>query len=311
MKKILLLRQEELKLPDINSIDKSELAFSEAFLRVAQILCRHLQKIKSSIEIIPGFKQEPVNLAILCLFSKMSRNYYSYVLLEIHQDQIGSQFLIEHLCEAAITITYLLEAGDKSLFSDYICASVHQARFLLLNVEEQLQHVPNHPELVSLRDKLQSFINNQQQQVANQPLKENAATHRLWGPEEANTTAKRASLMGLDFLTNRARQTALRITPASWLELQLNYWNSFTNNPVQGNPGTNFKHLRDTAYLCLHVAQTFLEEVVNTQTLKLAEMERQQRSLNMLYEWFHNAYNAYCQQCCCATIPVKDESTSL
>lgn len=195
MKKSLRLAQ-ELKLPDIHFVAKSESAFNEAFLKAAQILNRHLQQIKSSIEAIQDFTKEPFNLAILCLFSKMCSNYYSYVLLEIHHDQIGSQFLIEHLCEATITITYLLEAVDRSLFSDYICASVNQARFLLLDVEEQLQHIPNHPDLVSLKDKLKFFIANQHLPQAANQQEEDAAIACRWGSQEADTTAKRANLLG-------------------------------------------------------------------------------------------------------------------
>lgn len=140
MSKNLLFNQGQLGLPNIGSIERSEQAFADAFLSAAKILCKHLTQITSAIEVIEDFTSEPFNLAILGLFSKMRCNYYSYVLLEIHHDQLGSQFLIEHLCEAAITLTYLVEEADRSIFSEYISASECQAHSLLNDVKEQLQN---------------------------------------------------------------------------------------------------------------------------------------------------------------------------
>ena len=284
------LSQEQLCLPSIDLIESSEQAFTDAFLRAAQILYRQLEQIKSAIEITKDFTREPLNLASLSLFSKMSRHYYSYVLLEIHHDWIGSQFLIEHLCEAAITLTYLVEEVDKSLFYDYIYASVPQARYLLIDVEEQLQKFPNNQDLLSLRDKLKTFITKEQKYAAQRPLSADSEAY-LWGSQEADTTAKRGSVIGLNFMTNPARQIALRVTPASWLELQLSYLNSSANSSrTQAQPGINFTNLRNAAHLCLHATQTFLEEVVNHQDVNTPDLKRQQQSLNVLYEWFYNAH---------------------
>jgi len=57
------------------------------------------------------------------------------------------QVFIENLCEAAITLIYLLEEVDRALFLMY---PLHytQARYLLIDVEEELQKFPNHPELL-------------------------------------------------------------------------------------------------------------------------------------------------------------------
>lgn len=305
MKTKLPLSQLQLCLPNIYLIESSEQAFGDAFLRAAQILSGHLEQIESAIGVIKDFKKEPFNLAILGLFSKMCSHYYSYVLLEIHYDRIGSEFLIEHLCEAAITLTYLLEEVDHSLFSDYIFASVHQARYLLIDVEEQLQKFPNHPDILILKDKLETFIAKEHKQAAARPLTAYSEAY-LWGPQEANTTAKRGAVVGLDFLTNPARQIALRIMPASWLELKLSYLNSFAKRAgTKAKPGINFTCLRDASHLCLHATQSFLEEVVNHQKLDLPDIESQQQILNLLYEWFHNAHNVY-QQHCSTTIQERD-----
>lgn len=295
------LSQHQLCLPNIDLIESSEQAFSNAFLKAAQILCQHLEQIKLSIGFTKDFTKEPFNLALLDLFSKMCRNYYSYVLLEIHHDRIGSQFLIEHLCEAAITLTYLVEKVDESLFSSYISAAVHQAARLLIDVEDQLQKFPNHSDLLSLRDQLETFITKQQEHATERPLTACSEAY-LWGPEEADTTANRGSALGLNFLTNPARQIALKVIPASWLELQLSYSNSFADSSrAKAKSGIDFTDLRDAAHLCLHATQTLLEEVVNHQNLNFAGIEIQQQLLNVLYEWFHNAHHVYQQRCCATT----------
>lgn len=222
----------------------------------------------------------------------MCRHYYSYVCLEIHQDQIGSQLLIEHLGEAAITLTYLLEEVDHSLFSEYIAASVHQASYLLIDVEEQLQKFPHHPDLLRLREQLETLITKQQEHADLGPLTADSPPY-LWGPQEADTTAKRAAVIGLNFLTNPARPLALRVMPASWLELQLSYLNSFTLSRATSKPGINFTCLRDAAHLCLHATRTFLEEVAKHQDVNSRDIKRQQQLLNLLYEWFYNAHHVY------------------
>jgi len=69
-------------------------------------------------------------------------------------------------------------------------------------------------------------------------------------------------------LTNPARQL-LWVMPASWLDLQLSYLNSFDKSSrTQAQTSINFTNLRD-AHLCLHATQTFIEEVVNHQMSRL------------------------------------------
>jgi hypothetical protein len=289
--------EEQLGLPNIELIESSEQAFSDAFLRAIQILYRHFEQLKSSIGVNKDFTREPFNLAILGLFSKMSRHYYSYVLLEIHQDWIGSQFLIEHLSEAAITLTYLLEEVDKSIFYKYIPASIQQARYLLLDIEEQLQKFPNHLDLMILRDKLETFIAEQQEHIGDRSFTTVLETH-LWGTQEADTIAKHGTVVGLNFLTNPARRIALKIKPASWLDLQLSYLNFFTKSSrskVQSS--INFTYLRDASHLCLHATQAFLEEVLSRQGVNFPDIEDEQQILNLLYEWFYKAHKVYQLHC--------------
>lgn len=305
MKTKLPLSQVQLCLPNIYLIESSEQAFGNAFLRAAQILNEYLEQIKSAVGVIKDFQREPFNLAILGLFSKMYSHYYSCFLLEIHHDRIGSQFLIEHLCEAAITLTYLLEEVDNSLFYEYIFSSVHQARHLLIEVEEQLQEFPNHPDLLILKEQLETFIAKEHKHAAERPLTAYSEAY-LWGPQEANTTAKRSAVIGLNFPLDPARQIALRIMPASWLELKLNYLNSFAKRAGnKAKPGVNFTWLRDASHLCLHATRIFLEEIVNHQKVNLPDIENKQQLLSLLYEWFHNAHNVY-QQHGFATIQEKD-----
>jgi len=82
--------------------------------------------------------------------------------------------------------------------------------------------------------------------------------------------------MGLNFLTNPARQLALRVMPAF---RSSSYLNSFDKSSrTQAQTSINFTNLRD-AHLCLHATQTFIEEVVNHQDVKAADIEHQQQPL--------------------------------
>ncbi len=88
---------------------------------------------------------------------------------------------------------------------------------------------------------------------------------------------------------------ALKIVPASWLECQLSSSNlSRVSN--QANSKINFTELRDAAHLCLHITQILIEQVVDEQVVNLPEMKDQQL-FNTLFEWFHDAHNAYQRQC--------------
>lgn len=290
------LYQEQLELPDIDLIEGSAQAFGNAFLRATQIACGNFEQIKLILGTANDFTQELVNLAALSLFAKMCRQYYSYVLLEIHRDRQSSQLLIEHVCEAAITLTYMLEEADQSLFSDYVAVAIAQASYLLIDIEAQLQQFPQHLDLLNLRQKLQDFIN-QQQNCANHDSSVVAdPAIRFWGPPEANTTTKRGAIIGLDFLDNPARKIALKVEPASWLDIQLNYLNSSITPPNLKHPGIDFRQLRDTSHLCLHATQALLEEVLCYPSVNSSEIEPHQQSLNLLYEWFHQAYYVYQQQ---------------
>ncbi|AFY88716.1 MULTISPECIES: hypothetical protein [Chroococcidiopsis] len=280
-------------LPNINLIELSKQSFGNAFLKAAQVLCQQLEQIELILGTTKDFTKKLFNLAILGLFSKMHRIYYSYILLKIHQDEIGSQFLLEHLVETAVTLTYLLEGAGEYVVSEYISASLYQAQSLLVDVKKQLQKVPNHPDLLILKDELEAFIAQQQEHDAEPEFPTDSEAY-LWGPQEADTTFKRGAIVGLNFLTNPARQIALKIVPASWLDLQFNYLNSFTTSSrTKVNPDPNFTCVRDATHLCLHATQSFLEEAIEHQNINYPGIKHQQEILNLLYEWFHNAHHVY------------------
>lgn len=281
MSKNLPFMQWQLGLPSVDSLENSEQAFGDAFLSAAQILYKYLLQIKSSCEAIKEFSQ-PFNLAVLGLFSKMCRSYYSYVLLEVNRDSAGSQIFIEHLCETTITLTYLLEEVDESIFAKYVQASIHQAGYLLIKVKEQLLQAPTHPDLLKLQHRLENFISKQEQ--AEIELIPDLGSY-LWGSQ----TGKRKAIVGLNFLSNPARQIAAKVIPASYLDIQLNYLNL-----KEQSSQINFTYLRDAAHLCLHATQVFLEEVIgDCQTTELTDIEERQQILNALYEWFYNAHIYY------------------
>lgn len=290
MNKNLPFMQWQLGLPSIDSIENSEQAFGSAFLSAGQILYKHLLQIKSDCELTPEFSQDPFNLAVLGLFAKMCRSYYSYILLEVHKDRTGSEIFIEHLCETTVTLTYLLEEVDKSIFAKYVQASIHQAGYLLIKVKEQLLQTPTHPDLLKLQDKLENFISKQEQAESFELIPDLGSY--LWG-SPTDTAAKRETVVGLNFLSNPARRIATKIIPASYLDIQLNYLN-FKEQSSQ----INFTYLRDAAHLCLHATQAFLEEVVNDFPTQLTDTEERQQIFNALYEWFYNAHIYYQMHIC-------------
>lgn len=281
--------QIQFRLPNIGLLESSEQAFADAFFRSAQILHQYLEQIKSAVQLTQGFTDQPFNLAILELFSKMCSHYYSYVLLEIyHQDRTGSNFLIEHLLEAAITLTYLLEEADNFFFSAYVADSLAQAHSLLSEVKAALKQSPNYSDLLLLEDKLETFLATNQEYVSQ--VASSAKTEVK--ESRADITNKRAHKLGFNFIINPVRPITLQVQPASWLDLQLNHSPLSLSN-VEVQTSINFMQLRDASHLCLHVTRAFLDEIEN-HPLNIVGLESQQR-LNMLYEWFHNAHRAYQQ----------------
>lgn len=290
----LRLIQPQLCLPNINLIEFSEQSFGNAFLKAARILCQQLEQIELIVGTTQDFTEKNFNLAILGLFSKMRRIYYSYILLKVHEEEeIGSQFLLEHLVEAAVTLTYLLEEAGEYVIPEYISASFYLAQSLSVDVKKQLQRFPNHVDLLILKDELEAFIAQQQEHDADPELSTDSEAY-LWQPQEVATTFERGAVIGLNFLTNPARQIALRIMPASWLDLQLNYLNSFTTSSrTKVNPDRNFTCMRDATHLCLHATQSFLEEAIEHQNIDYPGIKHQQEILNLLYEWFYSAHHIY------------------
>lgn len=276
-------------LPNLDSLESSEQAFANAFLRTAQILHQCLEQIKSVASAIADFTNKPFNLTILGLFGKMSSHYYSYVLLEIyHQDRTGSNFLSEQLAEAAITLTYLLEEADNSLFSAYISDSIAQAKRLLGDVTNALQQSPTNSDLLQLKAKLEAFVATHQEYGATPTYL--SLTDVACITHSESLTAKRAQALGFKFIINPARTIALQVEPASWLDLHLNHSPLVTNSSSERE--INFTQLRDASHLCLHAARTFLDEIEENHYFTTANFESQQR-LNMLYEWFYNAHQLY------------------
>lgn len=281
--------QTQFSLPNVGLLESSEQAFVDAFFRSAQILHQYLEQIKSAVQLTQGFTAQPFNLAILELFSKMCSHYYSYVLLELHhQDRTGSNFLIEQLLESAITLTYLIEEADNLFFSTYVADSLAEANHLLVEVKAALKQSPNYSDLLVLKEKLETFVSTHQEYVSKvaYPATTKSKENR------AEIMNKRAHQLGFNFMINPARPIALRVSPASWLDLQLNHLPVSLNN-VEVQTSINFMQLRDASHLCLHTTRAFLDEIesyhINTINLDL------QQRLNMLYEWFYNAHRAYQQ----------------
>ncbi|MES1021686.1 hypothetical protein ABN584_02130 [Gloeocapsa sp. BRSZ] len=284
--------QVQFYLPNLDSLESSEQAFADAFLRTAQTLHQYLEQIKSAVKAIQEFADEPFNSAILGLYTKMCSHYYSYVLLEIYQqDQVGINFLVEQLCDATITLMYLLEEADPALFYEYISTSIEQACSLLVNINEELKESPKPLELIKLKEKLEAFIATHKEYPTR--YSSSSKPKIKWGSPEADTTSKRADVLGFNFICSPARQFSLRVVPASWLDLQLNYSYSSHSHPSSSELSINFTRLRDTAHLCLHATQAFLDEIAYNYNLSSTGLALHQNRLTSLYEWFHNAHKMY------------------
>ncbi|PPS41162.1 hypothetical protein [Chroococcidiopsis sp. TS-821] len=285
--------QVQFYLPNLDSLESSEQAFADAFLRTAQTLHQYLEQIKSTVKAIPEFTDEPFNSAILGLYTKMCSHYYSYVLLEIYQqDRVGINFLVEQLCDAAIALMYLLEEADPALFYEYISTSIEQGCSLLVSVDEELKEFPKHFELLKLKEKLEVFIATHKEYPTRHSSSAKPKTR--WGSPNADTTYKRAKILGFNSVCNPARQFSLKVVPASWLDLQLNYLHS--SELQLSSPealSINFTRLRDTAHLCLHATQAFLAEIASSYNLSGAGLALHQSRLTALYEWFHDAHKMY------------------
>jgi len=275
-------------LPDISLLEQAQLSFSDSFLSASSVLVQTLQNIERAAAANEEISRDPLNQVALRLFSKLRCHFYSLVLLEINPDPLGSQFLTEQLWQTAITLTYLLEEADESDLLDYIAASVVQARQLLADVDAQLQEFPEHSGLLALRNKLVSRLAKAPADSASVDVPSSGR----WGPPEANTTAKRAAILGLGLLSDPAREMILRVQPASWLDLHLNCIAPPANGSASAPASPNLKLIRNCAHLCLHTTRAFLETVGSDGELTL-NSERLNRDLDTLFEWFHYAYKAY------------------
>jgi len=284
-------------LPEILSIAKSEQAFSESFSRAGYILSQYLRYIESVVAANENFTSDPFNSAVLGLFSKLRCHYYSSVLLEVSHDQVGSQFLIEQIYETAVTLTYLLEEADEEIFLDYIAASIYQSHHLVAEITGRLRMFPNHPGLLGLKAKLESYNDcNSQQDLPVISSRESANTY-AWGLREADTTSKRGDILGFNFLADPVRSINLKVVPASWLDLQINYSTSTSTSPnSRAKLTVNCRALRDTAHLCLHVTRVFIEELVS-QGIQNFNKERLDQDLNTLFVWFYEAHAACVAHC--------------
>jgi hypothetical protein len=269
-------------LPDIQQL-ASEQSFNEAFLEAGQILAHYLKLIESAIVNSSGFPDEIGDLVSIGLFRKLQHHYCSAILLETHHDQVGSQFLFDQLRESAITLAYLLEEADEKLFVEYTDASAQQVLSLLQQTEEQIQQFPEQDSLLKLKEKLEQVVS-QQKDYPPAPKKFN-----LWGAEQANSTMKREAILKLKLLQDPARHLLAQVIPASWLDVHLHYADLYLAQ-VRLEPRTNFDNLSNAAYLCLHVGQILLVQVMNHST---EEHTYLQEDLNTLFLW-HCAIHKAC-----------------
>lgn len=281
--------EEKITLPQIHTLDKTELNFSRAFFQTAQTLYSYLQDIQLLSASIFNISTEPYTIAIVSLFSKMIQSYYSYILLEIHRERVGSQVLIEHLYSAAIALVYLLENSEREIFEKYVSESIYQANILVERIETQLQSVSPNLELALLCEWLKTFMSKSELLATNCQLPN--LTADLWHLETFDMTNQRAASMGLDFLSNPARQMVHKITPGSWLDVRINYFNAIRSRQSELKK-IDFQQLRDASHLCLHATKVFLEEVDCCADNK-AEVQRKQQSLSRFFEWFYQAHQVY------------------
>lgn len=277
------LQHSGLHLPDIEGLERTEQAFNDAFLSASHILLHYLKLIESEAMRSPSFLKEIWAVTSIGLFRKLQNHYHSAILLETHHDQVGSQFLLEQLRKSAVTLAYLLEEDDEKLFMEYATASMQQALSLLEQTEEQIQQFPEKESLLNLRTKLEQLIARQKDYPVS-PGKFN-----LWGPEEANTTSKREAILKLKLLNDPARLLVEQVIPASWLDVHLHYADLHLFE-VRPEAHTDFTNLSNAAYLCLHVAQIFLEHIVHN---SMADHTYLQKDLSTLFLW-HNAAHKAC-----------------
>jgi len=106
---------------------------------------------------------------------------------------------------------------------------------------------PNHPDLLILRDKLETFITKEQEHAAERPL---LLIQKLTYGDLRKQIPQLSGAARTGTLINSA---SFKVMPASWLDLQLSYLTtSDKSSRTQAQTGINFTNLRDAAHLCLH-----------------------------------------------------------
>jgi len=101
------------------------------------------------------------------------------------------------------------------------------------------------------------------------------------------------SCHGLNFLTNPARQLALRVMPASWLDLQLSYLNSLTKALVLKLKLVSILRTCVMLPICACTQPKLSLRKLSIIRCQGCWHRTPATALNVLYEWFHNAHNVY------------------
>ncbi|NJL83086.1 MAG: hypothetical protein HC890_09240 [Chloroflexaceae bacterium] len=269
-------------LPSISQNKPFESAFKDIFWRSNAIFENYLAEIAAFAREIEGERQDWLEEISLGLFAKMHRHYQSLTLLQrASQDTLTQEFLCEQICETAIALVFFLEEADPFTLSQAVAQSIAQATFLLRQVDDLRLRETQSPALIQFSDKLNHCLQTLKQRQAS--LGEAAEAPSSVPPE--SDTARRGAQLGLKSLISPRRQLLLAIPPASFLDL---HFNGFYRLCA---PSDRFRSLRDVAHLCLHATRAFIEVQIEPDYPQTAQSIEQ--DLTRLFEWFHQAYQAY------------------
>jgi len=252
------------ELPEPKSLGPSIEQFEQAILLGAGALADQLRLLHERLKSHECFMQTLTYDLALGLLNNFQIHYYSYTLLSVHRDSLGSDFALEQMRRSALLMVYLLEAENDSVGRQYVETSLARAQVLLKTITEALKNGPEHPGLIRLKLQVERLI-------AENPISSGSC------PLEVPV-----KVGGLDFLNDPVRPLLLDLEPASWLALNL-----------QPQDGINFTELRDAAHLCLHASRILLEQAEDFEAITTQEADLINQNFNTLYLWFHQVHQAY------------------
>lgn len=222
--------------------------------------CHSLNKCLETVEVAAldclELLDNSVDEVVFSLFSKLRSHYFSFIVVTVYRDEIGSLFLINQIYKTLNILIYLLEDKDKDRFYQYMKTSVVQMERLLNSTTFFLDNSSGHPGLLKLKNKLEFYLN----RASLNRVEFSISSAEEIGVDSLNVINNhRVTQRSLRFCLASSCNLLLMIHPASYLNLQLNYMNDDLEQKLKRESRINLWRIRDISHLYIYGTEIFLD----------------------------------------------------